>query len=173
MMLGPFGTLLNTHWHFNYSFYLMRSPSSWPGPGDTRLTLKDEHLQCCPLNRSWKVSMATHTVKNMKFHCRSTNLKAVVDQQPPTTSSGADPTPFKGRGLWHDSCRELMNRHCYIDCILPGRMFAFMLWWCGCYSDSQHVCLCAAFWLVEAVFRLNVCICYGWTYMRWSISTDI
>lgn len=28
---------------------------------------------------------------------------------------------------------------------------AFMLWWLGCYSDSQHVCLCAAFWLVETV----------------------
>lgn len=149
------------YWTHTLTVWILRS-TWWPKPSRwLHWSMLKASAVLSHWTGSWRVSMATHSVDIMKFHPGSTNLKAAMEHQPPTTSSGAAPPPLRGvaydmfpvESRWIDVVTLIVY---YLnECVV-----AFMLWWCGCYSDSQHVCLCAAFWLVEAVsvFRVNVCI---------------
>lgn len=103
---------------------------------------------------------------DFKDSSRSTNmqpswtLKWILRMFPPTSSCFLLQAPPPLTGVAYHSavrhtdcgCRRSTLTVYYLDrCVV-----AFMLWWLGCYSDSQHVCLCAAFWLVETV---QSCVC--------------
>lgn len=111
---------------------------------------------------------------DFKDSSRSTNmqpswtLKWILRMFPPTSSCFLLQAPPPLTGVAYHSavrhtdcgCRRSTLTVYYLDrCVV-----AFMLWWLGCYSDSQHVCLCAAFWLVETV-QSCVCVCFQelWT----------